>query len=116
MIITVDYKNSLMENIANSLKEAVHELGVEVEFKNMQKRPNPAAFKARGVRVTGANGEEKTFKTRNDAMIWITSKFENNELTVKPTYYQVKKALENNLEYAGYKWEEINPAEIVVEA
>lgn len=116
MIITVDYKNSLMENIANSLKELMQESSVEVEFKNMQKRPNPAAFKARGVRVTGANGEEKTFKTRNDAMIWITSKFENNELTIKPTYYQVKKALENNLEYAGYKWEEINPAEIVVEA
>ena len=116
MIITVDYKNSLMENIANSLKELMQESSVEVEFKNMQKRPNPAAFKARGVRVTGANGEEKTFKTRNDAMIWIASKFENNELTIKPTYYQVKKALENNLEYAGYKWEEIDPTQAIVEA
>lgn len=116
MVITVDYKNSLMENIANSLKELMQESSVEVEFKNMQKRPNPAAFKARGVKVTGADGEEKTFKTRNDAMIWITSKFENNELTVKPTYYQVKKALENNLEYAGYKWEEIDPTQTTVEA
>lgn len=116
MIITVDYKNSLMENIANSLKELMQESSVEVEFKNMQKRPNPAAFKARGVRVTGADGEEKTFKTRNDAMIWITGKFENNELATKPTYYQVKKALENNLEYAGYKWEEIDPTQAIVEA
>lgn len=113
--LMLEYKNSLMENIAEELKKEL-EGEVEIEFINQQKRPNPAAFKARGVKATDANGEEKTFKTRNDAMIWITKEFEDGKLDKKPTYYQVKKALESNGEYAGYKWEEIDPSEVVVEA
>lgn len=113
MVITLDYNNSLMDQIVESLKENLNEK-IELEYINQQKRSNPAAFKARGVKITDTNGIEITYKTRNDAMIWITKEFEEGRLDKKPTYYQVKKAIENNLEYLGYKWEESN--EINVEA
>lgn len=114
IIMTLEYNNSLIDYIVDALKEKME--NVEIEYINQQKRSNPAAFKARGVRTTNSNGEEKTFKTRNDAMIWITKEFEDGKLDKKPTYYQVKKALENNGEYAGYKWEEIDPSEVTIEA
>lgn len=104
--IDIDCELRLVEGLVESLKNKLGE-DVEVKYDNKYKRPNPSAFKARGVEVKDKNGESTVFKTRNDAMIWITSLFEKGELDKKPTYYQVKKALEKNLEYMGYTWSEI---------
>ena len=113
MQLVLGYENSLMDYIVKDLKNKISE-NIELEYINQQKRSNPAAFKARGVQVTDKEGKIEYFKCRNDAMIWITTKFENGELDKKPTYYQVKKALEaGGGEYLGYNWEECDPSEAV---
>ena len=105
MELHISQELKLAEPIYNRLKEL---LEIEVEFENKFKKSNPSAFKARGVKaVNKETGEEHTFKTRNDAMIWITKEREDGKIFIKPTYYKVKKALEKNEEYVGYIWSEI---------
>lgn len=114
MEINVTQELKLAEPIFNALKE---KLEIEVEFDNKFKKSNPAAFKARGVKaINKETGEEKTFKTRNDAMIWITKEHEDGKIFIKPTYYKVKKALEKNEEYVGYIWSEIIEEEVIEQA
>lgn len=106
MQITLGYENDLMDYIVEDLKKEISE-NIELEYINQQKRSNPAAFKARGVKVTDAEGNVDYYNCRNDAMIWITAKYEKGELDKKPTYYQVKKAIEaGGGEYLGYTWQE----------
>lgn len=112
--LNVTQELKLAEPIFNELKE---KLEIEVEFDNKFKKSNPAAFKARGVKaINKETGEEHTFKTRNDAMIWITKEHEDGKIFIKPTYYKVKKALERNEEYVGYIWSEIVEEETIEQA
>lgn len=106
--IDVDCKLRLIEAISKIVDEKTDDT-IAVKFDNKFKKSNPAAFKAKGLKVTNKETNEvHEFGTRNEAMKWIEEKFENGELVIKPTYYKVKKALEgNNNEYMGYIWQEI---------
>lgn len=110
--IKLDCELNLFDGLVEELKELElkNNVGEKIEVKELNnfKRSNPSAFKARALRVVNIETkEEKIFNKRNDAMIWLEKEFNEGKLEKKPTYYQVKKAIEKNEEYLGYTWVEI---------
>ena len=101
--LNINTKIKYAENIANQLKENIKDK--EIVFENKYKRPNPGAFKAKMVKVV-YEGEEIIFDNRKIALNWVEKLYEDGKLDKKPTYYQVKKAIESDGEYLGIKWSE----------
>ena len=115
MQLKIDCEVKLFDGIVANLNGKAEELELKIKSNNTFKRPNPAAFKAKGVLVE-KDGRELTFGTRKQAVNWIEKLHADGEIESKPTYYQIKKAIENNGQYLGYTWKEIDASEVKVEA